>query len=308
MMVTVATAIDAPLMLRIPKTSQDNVRTFSILGLGDIVIPGMMLALALRFDHWIYYVRKQTTLAAGVDATTHVTKAPYVSITKHWGSRFWIWIAYKCTPPWSESKIFTDRSALARAWFEETTFPKRYFTAGIVGYVLGLGVTQIVVEKFQRGQPALLYLVPGVLGALWGTGLIRGELKEMYTYTDEVEASNLDASKTTPTETLRSDSWADWFGESFFSQAKTERNARRLGLQDNDQQHQSNDGASISDGSTTAEQTKTSVNSSQTNSVVYFGLDSPYALRQRSVRKKESEEQTRETGTEEPAGKRQRVE
>jgi minor histocompatibility antigen H13 len=38
---------------------------------------------------------------------------------------------------------------------------------------------------FKRGQPALLYLVPGVLGSLWFTGLVRGEIKQMWKYTED---------------------------------------------------------------------------------------------------------------------------
>ena len=42
-----------------------------------------------------------------------------------------------------------------------------------------------VLIVFKHGQPALLYLVPGVLGALWLTGLVRGEVKDMWTYTED---------------------------------------------------------------------------------------------------------------------------
>jgi minor histocompatibility antigen H13 len=45
-------------------------------------------------------------------------------------------------------------------------------------------VTLGVLTIFKHGQPALLYLVPGVLGALWGTALVRGELKEMWNYSE----------------------------------------------------------------------------------------------------------------------------
>jgi minor histocompatibility antigen H13 len=38
---------------------------------------------------------------------------------------------------------------------------------------------------WDHGQPALLYLVPGVLGTLWGTALVRGEWKLMWEYTED---------------------------------------------------------------------------------------------------------------------------
>lgn len=39
--------------------------------------------------------------------------------------------------------------------------------------------------KYNHGQPALLYLVPGILLSLWGTGLVRGQLKLMWEYTED---------------------------------------------------------------------------------------------------------------------------
>uniref|UniRef100_A0ACD5V781 Uncharacterized protein n=1 Tax=Avena sativa TaxID=4498 RepID=A0ACD5V781_AVESA len=47
-MVTVAKSFDAPIKLLFP--TADAARPFSMLGLGDIVIPGIFVALALRFD------------------------------------------------------------------------------------------------------------------------------------------------------------------------------------------------------------------------------------------------------------------
>lgn len=45
MMVTVATNLDVPIKLKIP-----NGDRMSILGLGDIVIPGVLISWALKFD------------------------------------------------------------------------------------------------------------------------------------------------------------------------------------------------------------------------------------------------------------------
>ena len=52
-MITVAKNIDAPIKLVF--TSAKGV---SMLGLGDIVVPGMLMALALRFDQFQYYKRQ----------------------------------------------------------------------------------------------------------------------------------------------------------------------------------------------------------------------------------------------------------
>ncbi|KAK7264006.1 hypothetical protein RJT34_31608 [Clitoria ternatea] len=47
-MVSVAKSFDAPIKLLFP--TSDSARPFLMLGLGDIIIPGIFVALALRFN------------------------------------------------------------------------------------------------------------------------------------------------------------------------------------------------------------------------------------------------------------------
>ena len=50
-MVKVATKVDAPIKLLWPKSMRLlSDRGFTILGLGDVVVPGIFVALALRYD------------------------------------------------------------------------------------------------------------------------------------------------------------------------------------------------------------------------------------------------------------------
>jgi minor histocompatibility antigen H13 len=53
-------------------------------------------------------------------------------------------------------------------------------------------VTITVMLVYRHGQPALLYLVPGVTGSLWLTGLWRGELKDMWEYTENGSLDTMD--------------------------------------------------------------------------------------------------------------------
>lgn len=112
-MVSVAKSFDAPIKLLFP--TSDSTRPFSMLGLGDIVIPGIFVALALRFD---------------------------VSRGKQ----------------------------------------SRYFNSAFFGYALGLIVTIIVMNWFQAAQPALLYIVPGVVGSMAAHCLCNGEVKSLLAY------------------------------------------------------------------------------------------------------------------------------
>lgn len=116
-MVTVAKSFDAPIKLLFP--TADMTRPFSMLGLGDIVIPGIFVALALRYD-----------------------------VSRGKGS---------C-----------------------------YFKSAFAGYVAGLGVTIVIMNWFQAAQPALLYIVPGVIGFLGVHCAVKGEIKQLLTYDESV--------------------------------------------------------------------------------------------------------------------------
>jgi minor histocompatibility antigen H13 len=65
-MVTVATSFDAPIKLLFPRDIFAEKYAFALLGLGDIVIPGIFVALCLRYDHFM----------AGKPETSHFPK-PY---------------------------------------------------------------------------------------------------------------------------------------------------------------------------------------------------------------------------------------
>jgi minor histocompatibility antigen H13 len=126
-MVSVATSLDLPIKLLWPKsTSFSAMRGFTMLGLGDIVIPGVFISLALRYDHYRY--------------------------TK------------------SSSK---------------SSFTKPYFYAALVAYVLGLTMTMTVMHVFGKAQPALLYLSPACILSFFVITLVRGELKDAWSWIDD---------------------------------------------------------------------------------------------------------------------------
>lgn len=161
MMIAVATQIDGPIKLVFPGPARG-----SMLGLGDVVLPGLVIALSLRFDLYLHYLYKQKKLA---DSTTPV-KAAYVDATGKWGERFW-------TKP--------AKSADEETVADGARFPKVYFTASIIGYIVGLIITLTVLHIYNHGQPALLYIVPSVLVSLWGTALARGEYMLMLGYAED---------------------------------------------------------------------------------------------------------------------------
>ncbi|KAL9085892.1 MAG: hypothetical protein Q9165_007375 [Trypethelium subeluteriae] len=216
MMVTVAKELDVPIKLLFPRPAPEGAPpdqlNLSMLGLGDIVLPGIVIGLALRFDLYMHYLKKQqrkqivdptsekedNTMdvvdqnqnAGEIEARWEVLKAPYTSVSGRWGDRFW---------SLSWSGLFLPafaKNVRAGAWSADSvSFPKPYFYAALSGYIVGMWVTLIVMQVADHAQPALLYLVPGVLGSVWLMGLIRGEIKDMWTYDETAEEEESEKEK-----------------------------------------------------------------------------------------------------------------
>jgi minor histocompatibility antigen H13 len=170
LMVTVATSLDVPIKLVFPTASGS-----SMLGLGDIVLPGILVALALRFDLYLHYLRiSQSSSSPKSDSTS--TRPSYKPATGLWGERFW-------TSSFPAPSILSSHSSSEIA--TGTRFKKVYFKTAIVGYIIGMITTLVVLNVFHHAQPALLYLVPGVVGSLWGVAWARGEVGVMWGYTED---------------------------------------------------------------------------------------------------------------------------
>lgn len=193
MMVTVAKSLDIPIKLLFPRPdvpskdpNQPPIKQHAMLGLGDVVLPGIMIGLALRFDLYMFYLRRQfcTGVAPVSDSPTSITtegvedsdkaseqaqmikvhKIPYTSVSGRWGEYLW-----SATP------------------YHDFTFPTPYFKATMAGYVVGMLATLAAMQIANHPQPALLYLVPGVLISAWATALFRGELKEMWEFSEAID-------------------------------------------------------------------------------------------------------------------------
>ncbi|RAL10990.1 aspartic endopeptidase [Aspergillus homomorphus CBS 101889] len=179
LMVTVAKKLDVPIKLLFPRPPVSGEATdtvsLAMLGLGDIIIPGMMVGLALRFDLYLYYKRKGLQKARAEGNGVEFIKPVYQTVTGGWGERFWT------------RSVAPKEPELQPPYHDAQSFPKTYFKASIVGYLVGMVATLVVMQIFDHPQPALLYLVPGVLISLWGTALVRNEIGEMWEYSEGEE-------------------------------------------------------------------------------------------------------------------------
>lgn len=134
-MVSVAKNFDAPIKLLFPRLGElaaGGKRPMAMLGLGDIVIPGIFVALMLRYD-------------------------------------------------------------------VQNGFRTKYFQSCFGGYVLGLVATIVVMTYFNAAQPALLYIVPSILGCTFLHALAVGEFKQVFDFSEaseEAEAKDEPAQET----------------------------------------------------------------------------------------------------------------
>ncbi len=163
--VTVAKSFDGPIKILFPRVlaiaaSASTAAVpgqFSLLGLGDIVIPGLFVALLLRFDAVQHSLRQLNNSSSN--------KNPISSSTT-------------TTTPTSSTAIDQYHS-----------FPKPHFHTNIFCYCCGLVVTVGVMYFFKAAQPALLYLVPMCLGGSLVCGWVRGEVGVLCGYSEEEEDS-----------------------------------------------------------------------------------------------------------------------
>lgn len=184
-MVTVAKSLDVPIKLMFPRPAPADdpsaTPSHAMLGLGDVVLPGIMIGLALRFDLYLFYFRRQKrTPAATQGEIDTIEKPQYHSLAGRWSDHFW-------THSLTGRPLWTATMAKETKPEAPFTFPKPYFKASLVGYVLGLLATLGVMMVWNHAQPALLYLVPGVLGSIWLTAIVRGELSLVWNFTEEIE-------------------------------------------------------------------------------------------------------------------------
>ncbi|KAL8794838.1 MAG: hypothetical protein Q9195_002666 [Heterodermia aff. obscurata] len=210
LMVTVATKLDIPAKMLFPRPSGPNddpsKPSFAMLGLGDIVLPGLVIGFALRFDLYLYYLRKQKhqnqedikkkgngsikkpkMTDTTEDRIKEITKAEFKTATGGWGERFWVGKHDSTGEP-----------------INGGVFPKTYFYASIFGYVAGMVTTLGVMSFSGSAQPALLYLVPGVLISLWTTALIKGDLNEMWRFDETDPEDKPSTSSDEPKKPLKS--------------------------------------------------------------------------------------------------------
>jgi signal peptide peptidase-like protein 2B len=135
-----------PMLFAVPRLF-DYQGGCSMLGLGDIVLPGLLLSFASRYDE----SKRLMGLISGGSGRVVANNA--------------------CPDAVSKNGPFC---------FLCCCFRNGYFGPVMVAYAIGLLMANTAVYVMQMGQPALLYLVPCCLGTMVYMGWRAGELKDLW--------------------------------------------------------------------------------------------------------------------------------
>lgn len=188
-MMTVATKVDAPIKFLFP-ASLESMPTrsypFSVLGLGDIVVPGVMAALARKIDvegfadssFVVPTISKMT--ASAKDAEKSNFEWPNFYTTQNYiKEMFKKEVAVVAPKPIAIKESRKQAGKIS------------YLNCSLVGYTVGLLGAFTANEVTHSGQPALLYLVPTVISSMIYAGIKNDELKSLWgnglTFSSETE-------------------------------------------------------------------------------------------------------------------------
>ena len=200
-MMTVATSdiINAPTRLLFPRLpgsiSEAATFPYSLLGLGDIAVPGLLAGLALRYDASRVIDMRPRALASFAAIETALSNLPKDAGRREMEDAA-ATAAFEAYDELADADDARRSASSAEAAPEEveaaTRVPvsaavldqRRYFTPVMIAYVLGLLVAFGANSVSGKGQPALLYLCPLTLGAVVATAASRSELQRVWSFVD----------------------------------------------------------------------------------------------------------------------------
>jgi hypothetical protein len=174
---------------------------YSILGLGDIVVPGLLLCFVLRFD--AYKKKRSSSLMQPAAAAASQSlkcglpnpllilqsckfskKSSYldsesVNVKSH-GDFIYQEQPRKIKSDLREKLCFNCHGQSQVAFSSASSSSITYFHCSLLGYFVGLITATLSSEIFKEAQPALLYLVPFTLLPLLTMAYVKGDLSLMW--------------------------------------------------------------------------------------------------------------------------------
>ncbi|KAG7341173.1 signal peptide peptidase [Nitzschia inconspicua] len=199
-----------PMLLTVPRLF-DYEGGASMLGLGDIVLPGLLLSFAARLDA----SKSLVALASGAKGEDGDGSNPgsdgIFRRTSSWSNSSWIcclcsWISYYCCTCCCGSGTSDEDGTPFTAWYILLLGGGGYyFVPLVIAYAVGLLMANAAVYLMQMGQPALLYLVPCTLGTMTYLGWKRQELRALWDGPKVIAAADEIIHGRRPTQTVAVD-------------------------------------------------------------------------------------------------------
>eukprot|EP01068_Selenidium_serpulae_P008740 Selendium_serpulae@DN5062_c0_g1_i1.p1 len=201
-MVTVAKSFEGPIKIIMPRSIDPF--AFSILGLGDIVIPGVLIAMTLRFDSHLHQMEQSIThkktpdAKSGNDVSSAIASGTQKNETAATTQKR---TSQSTTPEEGSAGADTGNDAAAATGPIDIhkKFHKFFFWSCMVGYQIGLGITTAVMLMFNAPQPALLYLVPTCLAAVYLPASLTGRMSQILSYSESTEEDPEEEARETTT-------------------------------------------------------------------------------------------------------------
>ena len=177
-MMTVATKVDAPIKFLFPASIESMpVRSypFSVLGLGDIVVPGVMAAFARKIDINGFSTETGTFVVPTISEMTSVNTGKTAIIWPNfYTTRDYITEMFKK----KEEIVVPEPISIQKMRKQDGKVS--YLDYVTVGYTLGLLGAFGANEITRSGQPALLYLVPAVISSMIAAAIKNDEIQSLW--------------------------------------------------------------------------------------------------------------------------------
>lgn len=171
---------------------------FSLLGLGDVAVPGLLACLALRYDASRCVDMRARGMAAAeaiqeaIDSLDPCATGDEIAQTTGDAAI----AAYDRIADLeleqrnrTLGQSTTGSSETIYLASDAVLYQRHYFVPVMVAYVLGLGAAFAANAVTGLGQPALLYLVPATLGAVGLVAASRNDLRKVWAYKDTTRAA-----------------------------------------------------------------------------------------------------------------------
>lgn len=172
---------------------------FSLLGLGDVAVPGLLACLALRYDASRCVDMRSRGVAAAQAMREAMgsldSEATGNAIAEATGSA--AEAAYDRVADLElEQRNRTQGSSVSGSFStvygasDSVLYQRTYFVPVMVAYVGGLGLAFMANAITGKGQPALLYLVPAMLGMVGLVAMSRRDLQRLWAFKDTAYTDN----------------------------------------------------------------------------------------------------------------------